>query len=137
MAITVKTIKKKPLAIKKNDPVADGEAAPAEGAPAVATPAPGRRKKAVKQPSYVFPGICAILTFLMFIAIVTLQYLEWKHYIDPPKTAFPIFGELGYPIPTGGAGASSANVEVADDEMMDDEESVDDEEPLDEAVPAE
>ena len=58
--------------------------------------------------------------FLMFAAIATLQYLEWKYYIDPPKNAFPPYG-IGpedIPIP-GGSSVSSAPVSDGMDDFDD------------------
>jgi hypothetical protein len=151
VAVTVKTVKKKKaLSLKKGGAPAgapaDGEAV--EGAPAVAAAAPAKRSKPVKKASYTFAGVCAILELLMFIAILTLQILEWKHYDAPPKGAFPNFGiELGdIPVP---GGSSQSNVPVAEevDDMGDDladsddflgeEEVSADDELGEEAVPAE
>jgi len=151
MAVTVKTVKKKkPLSLKKGGGPADGEAPEgaegAEGAPAgAAAPAvaagPSAPTPPVKKASYTFAGICAILIFLMFAAVLTLQILEWKFYHDPPKNAFPPFG-IGpeqIPIP-GGSGVSSAPVATDDDVgPLDTGEDVPEDgvDPLDEGVPVE
>ncbi len=114
MAVTVKTVKKKPLSLKKAPAPSDGaegaEGQPADGAAgAAAAPAAAAGKKPaapIKKASYTFAGICAILVFLMFSAILTLQILEWKFYAAPPKNAFPPFGigPENIPIPGGGGG---------------------------------
>ena len=151
MAVTVKTVKKKkPLSLKKGGAPAgvpaDGEAV--EGAPAAAAAARTKPSKPVKKASYTFAGVCAILEFLMFAAILTLQVLEWKHYEAPPKGAFPHFGiELGdIPVP-GGSNLSNVPVAAEVDDLGDDlgdsedflggDEVPADDELGEEAVPAE
>lgn len=149
MAVTVKTVKKKPLSLKKPggpaapvEPELDAEGNPIEAPAPVAAPvAPAEPAKPIKKASYTFAGICAILTFLMFVAILTLQILEWKFYLAPPKSAFPPFGTL-LPIP-GGSSVSSVPVAEAD-EFTDDVAPAADEgtgeadpEPVDESIPAE
>lgn len=152
MAVTVKTVKKKrPLSLKKGGAPAE---VPAEGAEGVAVAAPvaaakpGKPVAPVKKASYKFAGVCAILEFLMFVAILTLQILEWKHYDAPPKGAFPRYGIKPGQIPiAGGHSAAAAPVsdmdavggddfDDSDDFLADDEDFTDD--AIDEeAIPAE
>jgi len=127
VGVTVKTVKKKPLSLKKG-----GEAT--EEAPAVAAVRANPAQKPIKQASYTFAGVCAILVFLMFVAVLTLQILEWKYYEDPPKNAFPPFGTL-IPIP-GGSSVSTAPVVNVAEEQPQDVENVDSDF-VEEAVPAE
>lgn len=105
MAVTVRTIKRKPLTLKK--PGAEGEVPavdtetpgsdtdqqttdqqPSTSAGSPATAASVAAPVQTKEPSYVFAGICGIFVFIMFVTIVILQYLEWDYYIQP-KCAFP------------------------------------------------
>jgi len=149
VAVTVKTVKKKrPLSLKKGGAPAG---APAEGAVegAVAAAAkPAKPVAPVKKASYTFAGVCAILEFLMFAAILTLQILEWKHYDAPPKGAFPNYGIKPGQIPVSGAysapAAAASDVDAvggddfddSDDFLADEDESTDD--VIDEeAIPAE
>jgi len=135
VAVTVKTVKKKPLSLKKaGSELAEGaggvdsaEGQVAGAAPVVMAgrPAPGKPVAVVKPASYTFAGVCAILEFIMFAAILTLQIIEWKFYLEP-KSAFPPFGTL-LPIP-GGSYVSAAP--AAAEEPMDDVGA-------EEAVPAE
>lgn len=37
-----------------------------------------------------FMGICAILTFLLFAALITFQVLEWLFYSAPPSVWPPV-----------------------------------------------
>jgi hypothetical protein len=102
MALTVKTIKKKPLSLKQDDAVNTETSAMPEGIdssePAHAS-APASGKKApqgpqMKQPTDMFSGICSILIFFIFVAILILMWLEWDFYHNPlkGKNAFPEFG---------------------------------------------
>lgn len=125
MAVTVKTVKKKPLSLKKSpgpelaegaegvDSV-EGQAGGAAPVVMAGKPAPGKPAVVAKPASYTFAGVCAILEFLMFAAILTLQIIEWKFYLEP-KSAFPPFGTL-LPIP----GASSVSSAPVAEEAMDD-----------------
>ena len=153
MAVTVKTVKKKkPLALKKggakaNAPAPEGEAG-AEGAAPAGAPvaaAPTKEAPPVKKKSYTFAGICAILEFLMFSAILTLQIIEWRYYHGPPKNACPPYGIGPEDIPSPATTSLIEEpVQPADDELDpldggDDvtEDGVDEVDPLDESVPVE
>jgi hypothetical protein len=115
MGITVKTIKKKPLTVNMHEsgatpapaaPAGEGatpspEAADQKAAPA--TPAAVHAPNvAVKRPSYIAAGICAILEVIMLITIVVLQYLEGIYYKNP-RDVFPTMGAFsGTPPSTPG-----------------------------------
>jgi hypothetical protein len=139
VAVTVKTIKKKPLAIKKPASPAAGEAGE-EGAASPTAGAPQAPVRPVKKASYTFAGVCAILVFLMFAAILTLQILEWQYYEAPPKSAFPPFGIGLDKIPIPGSARIMAPPAAEEDVSFDDEGLGEDgleDAPLDDAVPVE
>lgn len=97
MALTVKTIKKKPLSLKRDE----GEAADAasqtteiaeEGAaaetPGAAAPAPGRQASyaaQMRRPAYKLSGTCAILAVIILLVLLFLQWSEWEYYHNPEK----------------------------------------------------
>ena len=150
MAVTVKTVKKKkPLSLKKGGAPAGAPADGAVAAAPAAAAAPAKKVAPVKKASYTFAGVCAIFELLMFIAILTLQILEWKHYNAPPKGAFPLFGIEPGQIPIPGAysapaaAASDVDAVGGDDDFDDSDDFLADEEDFtddvvdEEAIPAE
>ena len=71
MAITVS--KKKPLTVKNR---AQAETAVPEVASSPRPVATSSGSGSVNASSYVFPGICAIIATVLFLALLAMQFLE-------------------------------------------------------------
>ncbi|MBT3194445.1 MAG: hypothetical protein HN341_18010 [Verrucomicrobia bacterium] len=100
------TVKKKKLTIKsktvkKAAPAdAGGEGAAADAGdhpgPFAAQAATAAAAPIVKQPSYMLFAILALLTTLMFIGIIVVQWTEWSYL----KSAFPRPIQAGPVVPS-------------------------------------
>lgn len=87
--VTIKTTKK-PLTLKPTMSSAEAAGEQPEGVVQFTPPV-------VQQagPSYVLEGVCAILTFVCFAALLLLQWVEWKDYMRPTAAFLPPAIPLG------------------------------------------